>query len=76
MNIKEKLNWFGAIDAACGNLPDGWVIHLCMENGAVWLELISPDGDDIMDKVEWSDDHTIPEQIALAVKYARGDQHG
>jgi len=28
----------------CGELPEGWVINLCMENGAAWVEAIKPSG--------------------------------
>lgn len=28
----------------CGDLPDGWEINLCMENGAAWVEAIKPSG--------------------------------
>ena len=30
------------INKICGQLPDGFMINLCMENGAAWVELITP----------------------------------
>ena len=32
------------INKICGQLPEGFMINLCMENGAAWVELITPSG--------------------------------
>lgn len=32
------------INKICGQLPEGFMLNLCMENGAAWVELINPSG--------------------------------
>lgn len=53
----------------CGELPEGWVINLCMENGAAWVEAIKPSGYTIdIDRA----DLTMAEQVIEALKQAAG----
>lgn len=52
----------------CGELPEGgWVINLCMENGAAWVEAIKPSGYTI--DIDRSD-ISLAEQIGEAVRIA------
>lgn len=57
---------------ACGELPEGWRIEVCLEFGAGWLVLTDPDG---VEHDVCPDDLTLEEQIdeaiATAVKEAK-----
>ena len=35
----KRVPLYEAAERACGELPDGWQISICMENGAGWVEL-------------------------------------
>jgi hypothetical protein len=35
----KRVPLYEAVERACGELPDGWQISICMENGAGWVEL-------------------------------------
>lgn len=37
--MSEPVPLYEAVERACGELPEGWSIQLCMENGAGWIEL-------------------------------------
>jgi hypothetical protein len=51
----------------CGELPEGWVINLCMENGAAWVEAIKPSGYTIdIDRGDLS----LAEQVGEALRLA------
>jgi hypothetical protein len=49
----------GAINGICEHLPDGWVIKLCAEKGAAWVECWGPGGGsqlpDSADKDLWEE---------------------
>lgn len=36
-----------AINRACGELPDGYIISLMMENGSGWVAVTNPAGEDV-----------------------------
>ncbi len=36
-----------AFKEAAEHLPVGWIVKLCVENGAAWVELLSPDDEEI-----------------------------
>lgn len=51
----------------CGELPEGWVISLCMENGAAWVEAIKPSGYTIdIDRGDMSMVEQIDEALRVA----------
>ena len=51
----------------CGELPEGWIINLCMENGAAWVEAIKPSGYTIdIDRGDLS----LAEQVGEALRLA------
>lgn len=54
-----------AINAAARDLPDGWLIELCVERGAGWVELYNPDGD--RHELEDAPDLTLGEQVTAAI---------
>lgn len=51
----------------CGDLPESWVVNLCMENGAAWVEAIKPSGYTI--EIDGAD-MTLIEQINEAMRLA------
>ena len=57
-------------NAACRHLPEGWMINVCMENGAGWVELHDPDGKE----ADFSCDveKTLEEQVNDALCFANG----
>lgn len=56
-----------AANKVCGELPEGWVINLCMENGAAWVEAIKPSGYTIdIDRGDLSLVEQIDEAMRLA----------
>ncbi|WP_157647996.1 hypothetical protein [Burkholderia ubonensis] len=60
------------IQRACAELPEGWEMQLCMENGAGWIDLYDPAGEkfeaDIdADKFDWK----IHEAIDIAIEADR-----
>lgn len=58
----------GAVNMAAGALPDGWILHLCVERGAGWIELYDEDGE--RHELEELSDSTLAEQIDAAVSEA------
>ncbi len=61
-------NTFRAINAACGELPEGYILSLKAENGAAWVEVATPDGVTLkgIDETEL----TLPEQIRAGINAA------
>jgi len=41
-----------AMQRACGELPDGFKLHVCLEAGAGWVELFGPDNE----RIEFDED--------------------
>lgn len=61
-----------AANKVCGELPEGWVINLCMENGAAWVEAIKPTGYTIeIDRADLSLVEQIGEAMRLATEAER-----
>jgi hypothetical protein len=60
------------INKICGQLPEGWEINLCMENGAAWVELISQNGNGGEDMHIDGGDKTLEEQLNEALCVANG----
>jgi len=53
----------------CGELPEGWVINLCMESGAAWVEAIKPSGYTIdIDRGDMSLVEQIDEALSLSAE--------
>lgn len=65
----DPVSLTAAINAAARDLPDGWLIQLCVERGAGWIELHNPDGD--RHELEDMADLTLGEQVAVAISEAR-----
>lgn len=61
--MTDKL--FHALNMAAGELPPGWIVELCVERGAGWVELYDPDGD--RHELEDMPDATLAEQVDAAV---------
>lgn len=58
----------------CGEIPEGWELNLCMENGAGDIELIDPEGDSI--DID-SPDSSLADKIDIALALAlRAQQQG
>jgi len=57
------------INKICGRLPDGFMINLHMENGAAWVELITPSG--MIDDIDGGGE-TLVEQLNEALCIATG----
>jgi len=55
---------------ACKNLPDGFEIQLCMENGSAWVSLIDNAGR--LRALPDQADKTITEQLNDALCVSRG----
>lgn len=54
---RERRHWkpeynTDPIQRACGELPEGWEIRMCMENGAGWIDIYDPAGE----KLEFDSD--------------------
>ena len=64
---ESTMSLLNTIDMACGKLPEGWVVRLCMENGAAWVSCTDSHGWDM--KLDPTD-KTLQEQITEAVKAA------
>lgn len=47
--MSEPVPLYEAVERACGELPAGWSIQLCMENGAGWIELYDSEGNQVDD---------------------------
>ena len=62
----EGLN--DAVEEACGELPEGWMVLIYLERGAGWVDLSDPDGDCI----EVHEDETsISDLVREAVRRAK-----
>lgn len=57
-----------AINNAARDLPAGWLIELCVERGAGWVELYNPDGD--RHELEELADSSLGEQVTAAINEA------
>lgn len=57
-----------AIEEAAEHLPYGWTIQLCVEQGAGWVELITPYGNAM--PINDTPDATLAEAIKEAVASA------
>lgn len=57
-----------AMQKAAGHLPCGWIVSVCCERGAGWVELSNPDGDHI--NFDTSPDKNLAEQIDDAIAHA------
>lgn len=66
--MEKKMEIFEAMNTACRDLPDGYQICLYMENGAAWVELITPEG--IQDVMH---DENLADTIIAAITQAHSD---
>ncbi len=55
------------IEEICKNLPEDYIVSLCMEKGAAWVELIRPNGR--LDDIDPQDDE-LYEQLERACSRA------
>lgn len=58
-----------AIQEAAGNLPEGWIIELCVERGAGWVELYDADGD--RHELDELPDASLAEEVTAAIVEAK-----
>jgi hypothetical protein len=58
-----------ALKDAARDLPDGWIVEVCVERGAGWVELYDQDGD--RHEVEELPDSSLAEQVAAALGEAK-----
>lgn len=65
--MTDKL--FDSIQMAAGQLPEGWIVELCIERGAGWVELYDPDGD--RHELKEMPDASLAEEIDAAVDEAQ-----
>jgi hypothetical protein len=65
----EGLN--DAVEEACGELPEGWMVLIYLERGAGWVELVHPDGD--MHEVH-ADEMSISDLVRDAIRRAKGER--
>jgi hypothetical protein len=66
-SVTDKL--FDSIQNAAGQLPEGWIIDLCVERGAGWVELYDPDGD--RHELGEMPDASLAEEVDAAVAEAQ-----
>lgn len=67
--MNNNVPLYEAVERACGNLPEGWTIHLCMENGAGWIELYDEEGNRVDDFP--TDNERIDYTLIDALEYAQ-----
>jgi hypothetical protein len=67
----EGLN--DAVEEACGELPEGWMVLISLERGAGWVDLIYPDGR--MHEVH-EDETSVSDLVREAIRRAKegGDE--
>ena len=66
---KKEARTYQQIQRACGDLPDGWEIHICLEKDAGWVDLISPDGERTAVDTDHDDiSYTIGDAIDTAIQ--------
>ena len=66
---KKEARTYQQIQRACGDLPDGWEIHICLEKDAGWVDLISPDGERTAVDTDHDDiSYTIGDAIDAAIQ--------
>lgn len=65
--MTDKL--FDAIQMAAGQLPEGWIVELCIERGAGWVELYDPDG--ARHELKEMPDASLAEEVDAAVDEAQ-----
>jgi len=59
-----------ALEHAAEHLPEGWTVHISVENGAGWVEAERPDGTTV-DMYE--DETDLEEQVRNAVRLAHDE---
>ena len=59
-----------AVETACRDLPEGYLIALCMENGSAYVQLIDKTGRDVVSD-ELDDYFELPDIIRAGVTIAR-----
>lgn len=57
-------------NAVCKHLPEGWQIHICMENGSAYVDLYDPRGHDV--DLPDQADKTLEQQVNDALCVANG----
>jgi len=66
--VAETMTLADAANAVCGHVPHGYLVLLCMENGAAFVMLSDPQGIDVA--IPDTADKTLAEQINDAVRAA------
>jgi hypothetical protein len=65
--VTDKL--FESLQNAAGQLPEGWIVELCVERGAGWVDLYDPDGD--RHELKEMPDASLAEEVDAAVEEAQ-----
>lgn len=60
-----------AIERAAEHLPQGWNIHISVENGAGWVLAERPDGTEVE---MYADETDFADQVCAAVQLARDEE--
>lgn len=64
------MNLEKALEHAAEHLPEGWTVHISVENGSGWVRAFRPDGT----MVEMHDDETVfEEQVRCVVRLAHDE---
>ncbi len=61
-------HFYAACERACGELPVGWEVRVCLENGSGTVELCSPDG--FSEYMDVDDDDRLTAEVNAAVDAA------
>ena len=72
MNLKARILQEIA-DGVCGNLPEGFIVHLCMEKGSTWVVLTDNQSGCLLHDIDGTD-KTLYNQLNEAVEKAGGNR--
>jgi hypothetical protein len=64
----DAVRFYAACQRACKELPIGWEIRVCLENGAGTVELIDPDGNG--EPMDVDADHRLTAEVRAATDHA------
>lgn len=59
-----------AVNTACRDIPEGWCLQINLFSDSGWIELATPDGDEV-DPDNWQYEEMMADQLRAAVEYAK-----